>query len=90
MDYALKIAFDHNGPPTQYKSKVNNYKLIDFVIRIELTRAILMSRFSNFLFDHPFSHVFMYGNMFPESHGFVAMPVTRCIKDTCSNLSLSN
>ena len=24
--------------------------------------------------------------MFPESHGFVAMPVTSCIKDTWSNL----
>ena len=41
-----------------------------------------------FLF--PFSHVFIFGNMFPESHGFVAMPVTRCIKDKCSNLSQSN
>ena len=41
-------------------------------------------------FDHPFSHVFIYGNMFLENHGFVAMPVTCCIKDTCSNLSLSN
>ena len=28
-------------------------------------------------FDHPFSHVFIFGNMFPESHGFVAVPVTR-------------
>ena len=27
--------------------------------------------------------------MFPESHGFFAMPVTDCIKDTCSNSSLS-
>ena len=27
--------------------------------------------------------------MFPESHGFIAMLVTNCIKDTCSNLSLS-
>ena len=25
--------------------------------------------------------------MYPESHGFVAMPVTICIKNTCSNLS---
>ena len=24
-------------------------------------------------FDHPFSHVFILGNMFPESHGLVAM-----------------
>ena len=40
-------------------------------------------------FDHTFSHVFIFGNMYPESHGFVAVPVTSCIKDTCSNLSLS-
>ena len=24
----------------------------------------------------------MFGNMLTESHGFAAMPVTRCIKDT--------
>ena len=41
-------------------------------------------------FNYPFSHVFIFGNMFPESHGFVAMPVTSCIKDACPNLSLSN
>ena len=28
-------------------------------------------------FDHPFFHVFIFGNMFPESHGFVDVPVTR-------------
>ena len=33
-------------------------------------------RFSGKL-DHPFSHSFKFGNMFPESYGFVAMPVTR-------------
>ena len=27
-------------------------------------------------FDHPFSHVSIFGNMFPNSHGFVDMPVT--------------
>ena len=32
-----------------YKIKVNNFKLIDLVIRVELTQAILMLRFSNFL-----------------------------------------
>ena len=26
--------------------------------------------------DNLFSHVFMFGNMVSESHGFVAMPVT--------------
>ena len=28
--------------------------------------------------------------MFPENHGLAAMLVTSCIKDACSNLSLSN
>ena len=28
-------------------------------------------------FDHPFSHVFIYGKVLPESYGFVDMPVTR-------------
>ena len=28
--------------------------------------------------------------MFPDSRGFVALPVTSCIKDTLSNFSLSN
>ena len=35
--------------PTPYKIKVNNCKLIDLVMRIELTRAILMLQFSNFV-----------------------------------------
>ena len=26
--------------------------------------------------DHPFSHVFIFGNMFRESHGFISVPVT--------------
>ena len=25
--------------------------------------------------------------MFPQNHGVIALPVTSCIKDTCSNLS---
>ena len=25
--------------------------------------------------SHLFSHVFIFGNMFPESHGFVSVPV---------------
>ena len=28
-------------------------------------------------FDDLFSHVFIFVNMFTESHGFVVMPVTR-------------
>ena len=53
-------------------------------MRIELTQAILFIN-SSFIamtlkfaekFDHPFPHVFIFGNMFRESHDFVAMPVT--------------
>ena len=40
-------------------------------------------------FDHPFSHVFIFGDKFPESRGFVAMPVRSCIKYASSNLYLS-
>ena len=62
MWYALSgtIDFSINGictenrlrsqrTPTPYTINVNNSRLIDFVIRTELTRAILMSRFSNCL-----------------------------------------
>ena len=64
---------------------INNSKLKNLVIRIELTRAILMPRFTfSEKLDHPFSHFFIFGNMFSESHGFVAIPVTRCIEDTLS------
>ena len=41
-------------------------------------------------FHHPFSHIFIFGNMFPESHGFVVMQITSCIMDTWFNVSLSN
>ena len=32
----------------------------------------------------------MFGDMFRQSHGFVTMPVTSRIKDTCSNLYLQS
>ena len=67
---SLKVSTSQQTPYTVQ----NLSKLIDFVIRIELTRAILKLSEK---FDHPFSHVFIFGNMFPESHGFVAVPVTR-------------
>ena len=58
--------------PTTCRTKKS--KLIDLVIRIEFTSVILMPllKFSE-KFDPPFSHVFRFGNMFPESHGFVAV-----------------
>ena len=51
-----------------------------------------MTRFSNSSSNSiiQFHMFFIFWNMFPESRGFVAMPVTGSIKDRCSNLSLSN
>ena len=72
--------------PTSYKIKVNKCKLIDLITRINSNNfSATILKFSE-KFDPPFSHVFIFGNVFPESHGFAAMPVTSCIKDTCSNL----
>ena len=34
-------------------------------------------------------NVWMFADMFPQSHCYVTMPVTSRVKDTCSNLSLS-
>ena len=65
--------------PTPYKIKVNNCKLIDLVIILEQFNATILNCFEKF--DHPFSHVFLLSNVYPESHGFVAMPVTSYIKD---------
>ena len=92
MDLAWKIAFDHNEPPAPYKINVNNCKFIDLVIRIELSRNNFNATILKFSekFNHLFSHVSIFGNMFDENQGFIAMPVTSCIKDTCSILSLSN
>ena len=41
-------------------------------------------------FDHQFSRVFIFVNMFPENHRFVAVLVTSRIMDACTNLFLSN
>ena len=37
--------------------------------------ATILNCFAKFV--DPFSHVFIFGNMYPESHGFVSVPVTR-------------
>ena len=81
MGYARKIAFYHNGPQTDKFFDKNWVNSTNFNATIfKLTEK----------FDHQFSHVFIFGNMFPESHCFFAIPVTSCIKDSCSNLSPSN
>ena len=47
-------------------------------MRIELTQAKFNATTLRFAekFDHLFSHVFTFSNMFPESHGFISVPVT--------------
>ena len=83
MYYARKIILYHNGP--QHRKKL---KLIDRFGHANLVNSsnfnVMTLKFSE-KFDHTLSHVFMFVNMFPESHAFVAMPVSRCIKDTCLN-----
>ena len=82
MDCALAVSLKMSTSQrtlNTVKSKVNNCKLINLVIRIEFTRTILIPLFSNFLkkIDIQFSHVFIFRNMFPESHSFVSVPVIR-------------
>ena len=82
MDYARKIANYHKGP--QHRT---NLKLID---RFNDVNRVNSNNFNDTVFkfhqklDHAFLHVFIFGNMFPESYSFVVMPVTSCIKDTCA------
>ena len=77
--------------PKPYKIKLNTCKLISLVIRIELMSNLnaMIPKFSE-KFDHPFSHVCIFENIFPEGHGFGALPVTSRFIVTYSNLSLSN
>ena len=49
LPVSLKMSTSQRIPNTVYKIKVNNCKLINLVIRRELTRAILMPRFLNLL-----------------------------------------
>ena len=75
---------------TTYKINVYNSKLIDLVIRIKLTQAILMPGSSNFL-RNSIIHFRMFSYlMFSESFGYVAIPVTNGTKDAGSDLSVSN
>ena len=69
----------HNGPPTPCKIEVNNCELIDFGDKNRVNSSNSNATILKFAekFDHPFSHVFIFGNMFPASHGFVAVSVTR-------------
>ena len=82
MNRVLAVSFlklpTSQWSPAPYKIKVNNCKLIDLLITIESTSNFnaTILKFSE-KFDHPFSHVFIFGNMIPESPSFVAVPVAR-------------
>ena len=72
---------------------LQNYsKFIDLVIRIELTQKTVIQRISNVPRNSiiHFRILFISSIMFSESNGFVVVSVTSCIKERCSNLSLSN
>ena len=88
MDCAHKIALCHNGPQHRTKLKyIGGFGHANWVNSSNFIATTL--RFSE-KFDHPLSHVFILGYRFLESHGIIAMPVTSCIKDACSNLTLFN
>ena len=88
MDYARKIALYHNVALQDTKLKqICRFRDANPVNSSNCNAITL--EFSE-KFDNLFSHVFIFGNIFPARHAFVAMPVTSCIKDTCSKLSLSN
>ena len=65
----------HTVPPTTCKIKV--------IDRFGDKKRVNSSNFNSTVlkfsekFVHPFSQVFMFGNMSPKSYGFVAEPVTR-------------
>ena len=79
--------------PTPHKIKVKNCKLIELVSDKNRVNSCNFNtkilKFSE-KFDYQVARLFLFGNMLPQSHDFVAMLVTSCIKDTCSNLSQSN
>ena len=51
-------------------------RLIDFVNRVNsININATIFKFSE-KFEPPLSHVFIFGNMFPDSHDFVTVPVT--------------
>ena len=78
---------------TPYKIKVKNCKLINLVIGINLTRAITMPRFSNFM-RNSIIHFCLFLYMvtcFPRvTVSLLSRLRAVCIVDACYNLSLSN
>ena len=65
--------------PTHYKINVKYYKMdgVGDKNRVNSTNFnVTILKFSE-KFYHPFLHVFIFSSMFPESHGFVAVPIIR-------------
>ena len=77
--------------PKPYNIKENNY-----IYRFGDKNLVTSSNFNATIlefsekFDLPFSHDFIFANIFPERHGFVVMRVTSCIIDSYSNFSPDN
>ena len=89
MDYARKIALYQNLP--QHRTKLKKIDIFIDANRVNSSNCDAVTLKFSVKFNHSFfQHAFIFINMFPESHGFVDMPVESCFKDTCSNLSLSN
>ena len=81
MDCARKIALYHNWP--QHRTKLKQIDRFGDANSVNTSNFIATTlRFSG-KFEGQFSHLFIFHNMFHESHVFVAMPVTSCVNDTC-------
>ena len=83
MDYAQKITLYYNGP--QHRTKLKQIDRFGDKNRVNSNNFnVITLKFSD-KFDHPFAYVSIFGNMFRDSRSFVAVPITSCIKDKCSN-----
>ena len=71
---AVSLKWHHNRPQHRTKLKsIDGFSDANWVNSGNFIATIL--RFSK-KFDPSFLHVFLFGNMFPESHGFAAAPIT--------------
>ena len=78
MDYARTASLKMSTSQRTLNKEQNKNQLADLVKRIELTRAISMSRFQIFgEVRTSISACVVFGNMSPESDGFVAWSATR-------------
>ena len=73
MGCARKISLDRNGHQHHTKLKsIDRFGIGRIAIRVILCNFMATTLRYSVKFG-PFSHVFIFGNMFPGSHGFVAM-----------------